>query len=154
MSVNILHVLCHCISFLASLSQAILAALAYLCPRFCKFGTFLFGFLWYLCLWRPCRHSISRFQHFFVGIRFVALPVCVTTRCSSFLCSALCCCSGWILSISVLRMNLAVAVVMLVVAGFFTVNAILAVILLKMVRQILVLLLFFLSLAASILKRT
>lgn len=52
--------------------------------------------------------------------------------------------SGWILSISVLRSNLAVAVVMMVVAGFFTVNAILAVILLKMVCPILLLIIWFL----------
>uniref|UniRef100_A0A8C6NM26 Secretory carrier-associated membrane protein n=1 Tax=Nothobranchius furzeri TaxID=105023 RepID=A0A8C6NM26_NOTFU len=42
--------------------------------------------------------------------------------------------SGWILSISVIGTNLAVAVVMMVVAGFFTVNAVLALILLKMVH--------------------
>ncbi|XP_068600835.1 secretory carrier membrane protein 2, like isoform X2 [Brachionichthys hirsutus] len=42
--------------------------------------------------------------------------------------------SGWISSISMIRVNLAVAVVMMVVAGFFTVNAIVAVILLKMVH--------------------
>lgn len=41
--------------------------------------------------------------------------------------------SGWIVSISMIGRNLAVAVVMMVVAGFFTVNAILAIILLKMV---------------------
>lgn len=41
--------------------------------------------------------------------------------------------SGWITSITMVRTNLAVAVVMMVVAGFFTVNAVLAVILLKMV---------------------
>lgn len=41
--------------------------------------------------------------------------------------------SGWIASISVLQTNLPVAVVMMVVAGFFTVNAVLAVILLKLV---------------------
>ncbi|XP_034535504.1 secretory carrier membrane protein 2, like [Notolabrus celidotus] len=43
--------------------------------------------------------------------------------------------SGWISAISMIGTNLAVAVVMLVVAGFFTVNAILAVILLKMVHS-------------------
>ncbi|XP_017334454.1 secretory carrier membrane protein 2, like [Ictalurus punctatus] len=42
--------------------------------------------------------------------------------------------SGWILAISMLKSELAVAVFMLVVAGFFTVNAVLAVILLKMVH--------------------
>uniref|UniRef100_A0A3P8VHM1 Secretory carrier-associated membrane protein n=1 Tax=Cynoglossus semilaevis TaxID=244447 RepID=A0A3P8VHM1_CYNSE len=42
--------------------------------------------------------------------------------------------SGWITAISMIRVNLAVAVVMMVVAGFFTVNAVLAVILLKMVH--------------------
>ncbi|KAM6943168.1 secretory carrier membrane protein 2, like [Xenentodon cancila] len=42
--------------------------------------------------------------------------------------------SGWISSISMIGKNLAVAVVMMVVAGFFTVNAVLAVILLKMVH--------------------
>lgn len=43
--------------------------------------------------------------------------------------------SGWIASISMIRTNLAVAVVMMVVAGFFTVNAVLAIILLKMVHS-------------------
>ncbi|XP_062868647.1 secretory carrier membrane protein 2, like [Trichomycterus rosablanca] len=43
--------------------------------------------------------------------------------------------SGWIISISMIRTNLAVAVFMLVVAGFFTVNAVLAVMLLKMVHS-------------------
>lgn len=42
--------------------------LIYLCCCFCKFATFLFGFLlltiWYLWLWRPSRHNISRFQAF------------------------------------------------------------------------------------------
>lgn len=42
--------------------------------------------------------------------------------------------SGWITSISMIKPNLAVAVVMMVVAGFFTVNAVLAIILLKMVH--------------------
>lgn len=54
--------------------------------------------------------------------------------------------SGWILSISVLRYNLAVAVVMMVVAGFFTVNAVLAVILLKMVCLVYLLIIGFLFL--------
>ncbi|KAJ7994671.1 hypothetical protein DPEC_G00251890 [Dallia pectoralis] len=43
--------------------------------------------------------------------------------------------SGWISSISVIRQNLAVSVVMMVVAVFFTVNAVLAVFLLKMVHS-------------------
>uniref|UniRef100_A0A3Q1GW67 Secretory carrier-associated membrane protein n=1 Tax=Acanthochromis polyacanthus TaxID=80966 RepID=A0A3Q1GW67_9TELE len=43
--------------------------------------------------------------------------------------------SGWIASISMIRSNLAVAVVMMVVAGFFTVNAALAVVLLKIVHS-------------------
>ncbi|CAN9506622.1 unnamed protein product [Ophioblennius macclurei] len=43
--------------------------------------------------------------------------------------------SGWITSISVIGTNLAVAVIMMVVAGFFTVNAVLGVILLKMVHS-------------------
>uniref|UniRef100_A0A3P9JTV7 Secretory carrier-associated membrane protein n=1 Tax=Oryzias latipes TaxID=8090 RepID=A0A3P9JTV7_ORYLA len=43
--------------------------------------------------------------------------------------------SGWISAISMIGTNLAVAVVMMVVAGFFTVNAILAIILLKMVHS-------------------
>ncbi|XP_068171359.1 secretory carrier membrane protein 2, like [Antennarius striatus] len=42
--------------------------------------------------------------------------------------------SGWISSISMIKQNLAVAVIMMVVAGFFTVNAVLAIILLKMVH--------------------
>ncbi|XP_073321124.1 secretory carrier membrane protein 2, like [Pagrus major] len=43
--------------------------------------------------------------------------------------------SGWISAISMIRINLAVAVVMMVVAGFFTVNAVLGIILLKMVHS-------------------
>ncbi|KAI4904763.1 hypothetical protein NFI96_015364 [Prochilodus magdalenae] len=43
--------------------------------------------------------------------------------------------SGWISAISVIGSNVAVAVFMMVVAGFFTVNAVLAVILLKMVHS-------------------
>ncbi|XP_053721884.1 secretory carrier-associated membrane protein 2-like [Synchiropus splendidus] len=43
--------------------------------------------------------------------------------------------SGWIISISLIQPNLAVAVVMMVVAGFFTVNAVLGIILLKMVHS-------------------
>ncbi|XP_076879870.1 secretory carrier membrane protein 2, like [Brachyhypopomus gauderio] len=42
--------------------------------------------------------------------------------------------SGWITSISVIRSDLAVAVFMMIVAGFFTVNAVLSIILLKMVH--------------------
>ncbi|KAJ8417949.1 hypothetical protein AAFF_G00227920 [Aldrovandia affinis] len=42
--------------------------------------------------------------------------------------------SGWIASIAMIRSNLAVAVVMMVVAGFFTVCAVLSIILLKMVH--------------------
>lgn len=41
--------------------------------------------------------------------------------------------SGWIISISVIKLHLGVSVFMLIVAGFFTVNAVLAVMLLKMV---------------------
>ena len=43
--------------------------------------------------------------------------------------------SGWISAISVIGSDVAVAVFMMVVAGFFTVNAVLAVILLKMVSK-------------------
>lgn len=43
--------------------------------------------------------------------------------------------SGWISSISMIRTNLPVAVTMMVVAGFFTVNSVLAIILLKMVHS-------------------
>ncbi|XP_020788048.1 secretory carrier membrane protein 2, like [Boleophthalmus pectinirostris] len=43
--------------------------------------------------------------------------------------------SGWIAAISMIQQNLAVAVTMMVVAGFFTVNSVLGVILLKMVHS-------------------
>lgn len=43
--------------------------------------------------------------------------------------------SGWIAAISMIQSNLPVAVTMMVVAGFFTVNAVLGVILLKMVHS-------------------
>uniref|UniRef100_A0A8C2CM79 Secretory carrier-associated membrane protein n=1 Tax=Cyprinus carpio TaxID=7962 RepID=A0A8C2CM79_CYPCA len=43
--------------------------------------------------------------------------------------------SGWITAISVLKINIAVSVFMMVVAGFFSVNAVLSIILLKMVHS-------------------
>ncbi|XP_058639622.1 secretory carrier membrane protein 2, like isoform X2 [Onychostoma macrolepis] len=43
--------------------------------------------------------------------------------------------SGWITAISVLKVNTALSVFMMVVAGFFTVNAVLSVVLLKMVHS-------------------
>lgn len=44
------------------------------------------------------------------------------------------CLSGWITALAVLRSNIPVSVFMMVVAVFFTVNAVLSVVLLKMVR--------------------
>lgn len=107
----------------------------------CKFGTFLW--VSSLCRVLSLEPSITdRFYRAFPAsysgrIRFV--PIQHTITCSTLLNEFVLPVvdSGWISAISVLGTNLAVAVIMMVVAGFFTVNAVLAVILLKMVRQIL-----------------
>ncbi|KAM9410656.1 secretory carrier membrane protein 2, like [Pholidichthys leucotaenia] len=96
---------------------------------------FLFTPVAFICWYRPVYRafksdsSFSFFFFFFVFFFQVAVYIiqCVgIPRWGN---------SGWISSISMIGKNIAVAVVMMVVAGFFTVNAVLAVILLKMVHS-------------------
>ncbi|XP_019742228.1 secretory carrier-associated membrane protein 2-like isoform X2 [Hippocampus comes] len=85
---------------------------------------------WYRPVYRAFRSdsSFSFFFFFFVFFFQVAVYIIQTVGIPKWGNS------GWIASISMINTNLAVAVVMMVVAGFFTVNAILAVMLLKMVH--------------------
>ncbi|XP_061743613.1 secretory carrier membrane protein 2, like [Nerophis ophidion] len=86
---------------------------------------------WYRPVYKAFRSdsSFSFFFFFFVFFFQVAVYIIQTVGIPKWGNS------GWIASISMIRVNLAVAVVMMVVAGFFTVNAILGVVLLKMVHS-------------------
>ncbi|XP_061617121.1 secretory carrier membrane protein 2, like isoform X1 [Phyllopteryx taeniolatus] len=86
---------------------------------------------WYRPVYKAFRSdsSFSFFFFFFVFFFQVAVYIIQTVGIPKWGNS------GWIASISMINTNLAVAVVMMVVAGFFTVNAILAVFLLKMVHS-------------------
>ncbi|XP_074477611.1 secretory carrier membrane protein 2, like [Sebastes fasciatus] len=85
---------------------------------------------WYRPVYKAFRSdsSFSFFFFFFVFFIQVAVYIIQTVGIPKWGNS------GWIAAISMIGKNLPVAVVMMVVAGFFTVNAILAVILLKMVH--------------------
>uniref|UniRef100_A0A8C3GAQ1 Secretory carrier-associated membrane protein n=1 Tax=Cyclopterus lumpus TaxID=8103 RepID=A0A8C3GAQ1_CYCLU len=95
----------------------------------------LFSPVAFICWYRPVYkafrsdNSFSFFFFFFVFFFQVAVYVIQAVGIPKWGNS------GWISSISMISTNLAVAVVMMVVAGFFTVNAILAVILLKVVHS-------------------
>lgn len=86
---------------------------------------------WYRPIYKAFRSdsSFSFFFFFFVFFFQVAVYIIQTVGIPKWGNS------GWISAISMIPKNLAVAVVMMVVAGFFTVNAVLAVILLKMVHS-------------------
>ncbi|KAM9861192.1 secretory carrier membrane protein 2, like [Aulostomus maculatus] len=86
---------------------------------------------WYRPVYKAFRSdsSFSFFFFFFVFFFQVAVYIIQTVGIPKWGNS------GWISSISMIGTNLPVAVVMMVVAGFFTVNAVLAVILLKMVHS-------------------
>ncbi|XP_013857042.1 secretory carrier membrane protein 2, like [Austrofundulus limnaeus] len=120
----------------------VLACLAYFTADPKKGVDFGLSILWFIlftpvafvCWYRPVYKafksdsSFSFFFFFFVFFMQVAVYIIQCVGIPSWGNS------GWILSISVIGTNLAVAVIMMVVAGFFTVNAVLAVILLKMVH--------------------
>ncbi|XP_069561706.1 secretory carrier membrane protein 2, like [Brachyistius frenatus] len=127
----------------ATLFLNLLACLAYFTADAQNGVDFGLSILWFLlftpvsfiCWYRPVYKafrsdsSVSFFFFFFVFFFQVAVYIIQSVgipRWGN---------SGWISSISMIRTNLAVAVVMMVVAGFFTVNAILAVILLKMIHS-------------------
>uniref|UniRef100_A0A8D3CAI3 Secretory carrier-associated membrane protein n=1 Tax=Scophthalmus maximus TaxID=52904 RepID=A0A8D3CAI3_SCOMX len=127
----------------ATLFLNVLACLAYFTVDASNGVDFGLSILWFIlftpvsfvCWYRPVYRafrsdsSFSFFFFFFVFFFQVAVYIIQTVgipRWGN---------SGWITAISMIRLNLAVAVVMLVVAGFFTVNAVLAIILLKMVHS-------------------
>ncbi|XP_007549060.1 secretory carrier membrane protein 2, like [Poecilia latipinna] len=127
----------------ATLFLNILACLAYFTADAAKGVDFGLSILWFIlftpvsfvCWYRPVYKafrsdsSFSFFFFFFVFFFQVAVYIIQSVGIPSWGNS------GWISSISMIRTNLAVAVVMMVVAGFFTVNAVLGVILLKMVHS-------------------
>ncbi|PWA18838.1 hypothetical protein CCH79_00004861 [Gambusia affinis] len=127
----------------ATLFLNILACLAYFTADAAKGVDFGLSILWFIlftpvsfvCWYRPVYKafrsdsSFSFFFFFFVFFFQVAVYIIQSVGIPSWGNS------GWISSISMIRSNLAVAVVMMVVAGFFTVNAVLGVILLKMVHS-------------------
>ncbi|XP_029904359.1 secretory carrier-associated membrane protein 2-like [Myripristis murdjan] len=127
----------------ATLFLNVLACLAYFTGD-AKHGVdFGLSILWFvlftpvsfICWYRPVYKafrsdsSFSFFFFFFVFFFQVSVYIIQTVGIPSWGNS------GWIAAISMIGHNLAVAVVMMVVAGFFTVNAVLAVILLKMVHS-------------------
>ncbi|KAJ4947589.1 hypothetical protein JOQ06_009624 [Pogonophryne albipinna] len=127
----------------ATLFLNVLACLAYFTAD-AEYGVdFGLSILWFIlftpvsfiCWYRPIYKafrsdsSFSFFFFFFVFFFQVAVYIIQTVGIPKWGNS------GWIASISMIGSNLAVAVVMMVVAGFFTVNSVLAVILLKMVHS-------------------
>ncbi|XP_056269537.1 secretory carrier membrane protein 2, like [Pseudoliparis swirei] len=96
---------------------------------------FLFTPVSFICWYRPVYkafrsdNSFSFFFFFFIFFFQVAVYIIQTVGIPKWGNS------GWIAAISMIGTNLAVAVVMMVVAGFFTVNAVLAVFLLKAVHS-------------------
>ncbi|XP_062255242.1 secretory carrier membrane protein 2, like [Platichthys flesus] len=129
----------HC----ATLFLNVLACLAYFTVDAQNGVDFGLSILWFLlfspvsfvCWYRPVYRafrsdsSFSFFFFFFVFFFQVAVYIIQTVgipRWGN---------SGWITAISMIGSNLAVAVVMMVVAGFFTVNSVLGIILLKMVHS-------------------
>ncbi|KAM4596524.1 secretory carrier membrane protein 2, like [Fundulus diaphanus] len=127
----------------ATLFLNVLACLAYFTADAAKGVDFGLSILWFIlftpvsfvCWYRPVYKafrsdsSFSFFFFFFVFFFQVAVYIIQSVGIPSWGNS------GWISSISMIGSNLAVAVVMMVVAGFFTVNAVLGVILLQMVHS-------------------
>ncbi|XP_029979308.1 secretory carrier membrane protein 2, like [Sphaeramia orbicularis] len=121
----------------------VLACLAYFIASSTHGVDFGLSILWFIlftpvsfiCWYRPVYKafrsdsSFSFFFFFFVFFFQVAVYIIQTVGIPQWGNS------GWIAAISMINANVAVAVVMMVVAGFFTVNAILAIILLKMVHS-------------------
>lgn len=127
----------------ATLFLNVLACLAYFTadPQYgVDFGLSILWFLlftpvsficWYRPIYKAFRSDSSLSFFFFFFIFFFQVSVYIIQSVGIPKWGN----SGWIASISMIRSNLAVAVVMMVVAVFFTVNAVLAVILLKMVHS-------------------
>lgn len=121
----------------------VLACLAYFIASSAHGVDFGLSILWFIlftpvsfiCWYRPVYRafrsdsSFSFFFFFFVFFFQVAVYIIQTVGIPQWGNS------GWIAAISMINVKVAVAVVMMVVAGFFTVNAILAIILLKMVHS-------------------
>ncbi|CAJ1049284.1 secretory carrier membrane protein 2%2C like [Xyrichtys novacula] len=126
----------------ATLFLNVLACLAYFTADAANGVDFGLSILWFIlftpvsfiCWYRPVYRafrsdsSFSFFFFFFVFFFQVVVYVIQSVGIPKWGNS------GWISAITMIRINLAVAVVMMVVAGFFTVNAFLAIVLLKMVH--------------------
>ncbi|CAL9702267.1 unnamed protein product [Knipowitschia caucasica] len=127
----------------ATLFLNILGCLAYFTADAAKHGVdFGLSILWFVlfspvsfvCWYRPVYKafrsdsSFSFFFFFFVFFFQVVVYIIQTVGIPGWGNS------GWIAAISMISPNLAVAVTMMVVAGFFTVNSVLGIILLKMVH--------------------
>ncbi|XP_036399703.1 secretory carrier-associated membrane protein 2-like [Megalops cyprinoides] len=129
----------HCVTLFLN----VLACLAYFTADSSYGVDFGLAILWFilftpcsfLCWYRPIYKafksdsSFSFFFFFFVFFFQVAVYIIQSVGIPKWGNS------GWISSISMIGSNLAVAVVMMVVAGFFTVCAVLSIILLKMVHS-------------------
>ncbi|KAI1904389.1 hypothetical protein AGOR_G00005140 [Albula goreensis] len=129
----------HCVTLFLN----VLACLAYFTTNSASGVDFGLSILWFiiftpcsfLCWYRPVYKafksdsSFSFFFFFFVFFCQVVVFIIQTVGIPKWGNS------GWIAAISVIPTNVAVAVVMMVVAGFFTVCSVLSVILLKMVHS-------------------
>ncbi|XP_028294903.1 secretory carrier membrane protein 2, like [Gouania willdenowi] len=127
----------------ATLFLNVLACLAYFISDSSRGVDFGLSIVWFIiftpmafiCWYRPVYkafRSDSSFSFFFFFFVFFVQVAVYIIQCVGIPSWGN---SGWITSISNIRANVAVAVVMMVVAGFFTVNAVLAVILLKIVHS-------------------
>ncbi|KPP59380.1 secretory carrier-associated membrane protein 2-like, partial [Scleropages formosus] len=127
----------HCVTLILNM-LACLAAFTVNSAKGVDFGLSILWFILFtpcsfLCWYRPVYKafrsdsSFSFFFFFFVFFFQVVVYIIQSVGIPSWGNS------GWITSISMIRSNLGVAVVMMVVAGFFTMCAVLAIILLKMV---------------------
>ncbi|XP_018608266.1 secretory carrier membrane protein 2, like [Scleropages formosus] len=129
----------HCVTLILNM-LACLAAFTVNSAKGVDFGLSILWFILFtpcsfLCWYRPVYKafrsdsSFSFFFFFFVFFFQVVVYIIQSVGIPSWGNS------GWITSISMIRSNLGVAVVMMVVAGFFTMCAVLAIILLKMVHS-------------------
>ncbi|XP_036391057.1 secretory carrier-associated membrane protein 2 [Megalops cyprinoides] len=129
----------HCVTLFLNL----LACLAYFTthtPAGVDFGLAILWFIMFtpcsfLCWYRPVYKAFksdSSFSFFFFFFVFFFQVVVYIIQCVGIPRWGN---SGWIAAISMIGSHLGVAVVMMVVAGFFTVCAVLSVILLKMVHS-------------------
>ncbi|KAL4613417.1 secretory carrier-associated membrane protein 2-like [Arapaima gigas] len=129
----------HCVTLILNL-LACLAAFTVYSSKALDFGLSILWFIAFtpcsfLCWYRPIYKAFKSdssfsfffffFVFFFQTVVYIIQSVGIPNWGNS----------GWINSLSMIKINLGVAVVMMVVAGFFTMCAVLAIILLKMVHS-------------------